>query len=111
MVCVSGSNDAPGQLDAAACAPIVRVAIGPFDVAHRRRRENRAEPVARDQLHRFGAKLGGEVDQVINRETLAIVRAAAWSETAASASTTRAVCRPLAPDVPRSARPVRPFLD
>src|SRR6185436_19803359 len=28
-VCSSGSNDPPGQLVAAACAPIVKVAIGP----------------------------------------------------------------------------------
>ena len=51
-VCVSGSYEPPGQFDAAACAPIVSVAIGPSAPAHRRRREDRSEPVARRRSSR-----------------------------------------------------------
>ena len=40
-------------------------------------------------------------------QTLAVVRPAAWSGTAASANTTRPACRPSAPAALRSARSVR----
>ena len=70
-MCVSGSNEPPGQL----VPPDDRKpAIGTFRAAHRRRREDRPDLVARRDLQRLGAELRREVDQVLERDALVIVR-------------------------------------
>ena len=45
-----------------------------FRSADGRRREDRSEPVARHELHRLRAKLRREVDQVVDRQSLPVVR-------------------------------------
>ena len=84
-MCVSGSYEPPGQFVAAACA------------GHRQRRDRTfgllttggvnigPDPVPRDELHRLGAELRREVDQIVDRAGPADCKPAASSEMAASA--------------------------
>ena len=76
-------------------------------LADRRRREDRTEPVSRDQLHRLGTQLGREVDQIVDRQPLPVIGRRLGRMRLRRPHTTRRACRPWEPAALRSARSAR----
>ena len=72
---LSTSTVAPSQLRATALPGGLDEPLGTVDgTLERRWCEEGAHPVLRDDLDRFGPQLGREVDQVVDRDPLRLIR-------------------------------------
>ena len=104
---VSGSNDPPGQFAPPTSAGTCSVASGPSSAAQHRRREERPDLVALDDLERFRAQRRREVDQVVDRHALPIERRRLGRERLRRAGPLLRAPSTAAPAAPRSARSAR----